>query len=142
MFESNQTSYIKGCFVSKHRLVTNNFCAEQKKSMLLHAVCLQCPLQMCCCLLTFSLYRKNVMLFMLLLLLQHGGKITALVSEHFWVCYALCGLHRILAMYLRASAAQVIAVALPLALQSNILAKKNKGMYIIISFFNFISYTL
>ena len=45
-----------------------NICAEQKKIYLLHAVCSQGPLQICCC-----------------SRLQHGRKKSkALVVEHFW----------------------------------------------------------
>jgi hypothetical protein len=48
-----------------------------------------------------------------------GAKITALVVEHFGMCCSLCSLHRILEMYLRASAEQVVAVVLPIVLQSD-----------------------
>jgi len=66
----------------------------------------------------FAMSVANVLLLTHTTWLQ---KSKALVVEHFGVCCALCGLHRILEMYLRAAAAQVVAVVLPLVLQSDLL---------------------
>ena len=74
------------------------FYAVDRKIYLLYAVCLQSPLQRCCC-----------------SCLHHGSKNPkALVVKHFGMCCALCDLHRILETYLRAAAAQVVLVVWPL----------------------------
>ena len=66
----------------------------------------------------FAMSFANALLLMLTPWWQNSK---ALVVEHFGVCCALCGLHRILEMYLRAAAAQVVSVVSPLVLQSGLL---------------------
>ena len=86
-------------------------------------VCIvHCKCVAACCL--FSISRKMSCFNVVALATTWWQKVMALVVEHFWVCCALCGLHRILEMYLRASAVQVVTVVLPLFLQSNILCKE------------------
>ena len=58
LFDINQTSYNKECFVSKHPLVTKIKLWRAEKSMLPHSIRLQCPSQTCWFWLTFFISRK------------------------------------------------------------------------------------
>jgi hypothetical protein len=71
LFDINQTSYNKECFVSKHPLVTKIKLCRGEKSMLLHSISMSIADMLV--MVDFFHIQKNVMLAILLLLLHIGG---------------------------------------------------------------------
>ena len=88
-----------------------------------------------------SMFATSIAIMLLLMLTTWWQRSKALVVEHFGMCSALCDLHRILETYLRAAAAQVVSVVLPLFFQSDILAIRTKECVSSFPLFLFLCYS-